>query len=52
VVFLYGAVGAREQTDEAVFKEMRAAKMGENVNDVLKRTEREKTTEMRFISED
>ena len=49
VVFLYGDVGKKEKNDNAIFKELRASQMGENVNDVLRRTEVEGTRELRFI---
>lgn len=48
IVFLYGGVGKKEKTDRAIFKELKASQMGENVNDVLRRTEIEGTREIRF----
>ena len=49
VVFIYGDVIRREQTDKAMFREMRRSRTGENVNDVLRRTALEDTRELRFV---
>lgn len=49
VVFLYGDVGRKEVSDEAMFKEMRRTQYGETVNDVLKRTEAAKVKATRFV---
>lgn len=49
VVFIYGSLGAEDDSDEALFREARiAAHAGESMDDVLRRTTPARQREMRF----